>query len=710
MEYVDDLHHLAEAHHISLDYWAFDGTLKNVSNATLTSILRAMGIDASTDEAIEAALQDARLKDWRATVAPTTVVRQGESTTVQVHVPHGSRVTVTLYVESGGERPCQQVDDWELPRTVDGTLVGQASFAIPADLPLGYHTIVVSVWPIQGSPFTESGMLITVPSVIPSPYDANHRGWGVMAQLYSVRSRQSWGVGDLADLGELGSIFADSGADFVLINPLFAAQVTGSMDPSPYLPVTRQFFNPLYIRPEDIPEVAYLSAPQRALITWASEDVKAASSTNTMIDRDAAWKAKKSALQIIFDAGRTYARQHEFARFRQRGGEALEDFALWCALHETYGDTLPEPLQDKESAEAKLARVKLSDRVDFYAWLQWIVDQQMEAAQHTATSAGMRLGICHDLAVGIASDGADDWANPGAYVHGVSVGAPPDMYNQQGQSWAQPPLNPETLPQLHFAPYIGALRNVFAHAGALRIDHVMGLFRLWWIPEGSGPADGAYVHYDHEAMVGILALEAVRAGAVVIGEDLGNVEPWVRNYLDERGIYGTSVLWFEQKDHGEFKEPHEYRQHVLAAVDTHDLPPAAGYLAGEHVDVRERLGLLTQPVAEVRAQAEAEREQMVTLLRRFNLVGDDPTERELVEAMHEFLALTTAELMVVSLTDMVGERRMQNQPGTSTEYPNWKIPLADSTEDIVMIEDLPTHPRYRSMVEHVTQALSRAAR
>jgi 4-alpha-glucanotransferase len=272
------------------------------------------------------------------------------------------------------------------------------------------------------------------------------------------------------------------------------------------------------------------------------------------------------------------------------------------------------------------------------------------------------------------------------------------MYNQQGQNWSQPPWHPRALAKAGYAPYREMLRTVLRHCGALRIDHILGLFRLWWIPGGARASAGAYVTYDHEALIGILCLEAHRAGVTVIGEDLGTFEPWIRDYLEERGILGTSVLLFERDAAGAPVEPEAYRRAALATVTTHDLPPTAGYLAGEHVDLRERLGLLTEEPTVLRGQARAERESLVEALSRRGLTTFDPSERELVEGLHRYLKDTPSALVGVYLTDAVGERRAQNQPGTDTEYPNWKVPLADSAGTVVLLGDLFTNARLRSLV------------
>ena len=621
-------------------------------------------------------------------------MRHGDDRELLVHLLDGSSVEVRVELEGGGAVELSQQDHWVAPREVDGILTGRATFRIPGELPLGWHTIVAEVE--DREPVTAP--LAVTPDRLAFPELEGGRGWGMMQQLYSVRSEDSWGIGDARDLAETASFFGDLGADFVLINPLHAASPIAPMAPSPYLPVTRRFVNPIYIRPEDIPEVAYLPGPQRSLVTWAAEDVRALNTQNEPIDRDAAWEAKSQALEVIFSAGRSRSRQRDFERFRERGGKGLADFALWCALVEKHGDHFPEELSSSTSLFVPRQRRELAGRVEYYSWLQWIVDEQLEAAQRAAREAGMEIGIMQDLAVGVHPANADAWSNPDVFAKGIEVGAPPDMYNQQGQNWSQPPWRPDALAEQAYAPLRDMVRTVLRHAGALRVDHIIGLFRLWWIPQGKDPGAGTYVRYDHEAMIGVLLLEAHRAGAVVIGEDLGTVEPWVRDYLASRGVLGTSVLWFEKDQAGYPIRPDEFRELVLATVDTHDLPPAAGYLAGEHVDLRSRLGLLTEPEEKVRAEANQERDRMIERLWDFDLVGEDASEREIIEALHRYVARTPSVLVGVSLTDAVGERRAQNQPGTDQEYPNWKIPLADGAEQPVMVENLPSTARLLSLV------------
>lgn len=706
------LRQLAHAHGVAVEFWGYDGAHRTVSDSTLRAVLTALEIPCADEGQITRSLEIARTRAWRQVLPESVTARVGRESEVYVHVPHGRAVSLRVELENGQAWQLGQKDNWVEPQAIDGELIGRATFSLPSNLPLGWHQLVAEVAGAASDDDAQraGGQYRTSLIVVPEKLSvqstlATERGWGMMAQLYSVRSRRSWGVGDTRDLREIASLCGDLGADFLLINPLHAAEPVAPLTPSPYLPVTRRFINPIYIRPEDIPEAAYLPGSTRSLVQWHADEVTPDSQENAPIDRDKSWEVKRAALQIIFDAGRSAARERAFARFRAAEGQGLEDFALWCALVEKYGSPLPAPLADIHSARVGLERHELAERVDFYAWLQWIVDEQLAAAQREARAAGMGIGLCTDLAVGVHPRGADVWSLPEAFATGVSVGAPADMYNQLGQNWSQPPWNPRQLAASGYAPLRDMVRTVLRHAGAVRIDHVMGLFRLWWIPEGQLASEGTYVSYDHEAMVGVILLEAQRAGAVVIGEDLGTVEPWVRSYLEERGVLGTSVMWFEKTENNQFRHPSEYRTHTLATVNTHDLPPAAGYLAGEHVDLRESLGLLTTDANQMRAAARAERDDIVGRLREYGLVGEDPSEREIIEAMHAYIAATPCPLLGISLTDAVGERRTQNQPGTDQEYPNWRIPLADGTEQVVLTEELADNARLHSLVEKVRAAL-----
>ncbi|HSO65018.1 MAG TPA: 4-alpha-glucanotransferase, partial [Ornithinibacter sp.] len=391
-----------------------------------------------------------------------------------------------------------------------------------------------------------------------------------------------------------------------------------------------------------------------------------------------------------FDGGLTGRRERSFAEFCEREGEGLTTFATWCALAEAHG--LPwaaweRELQDPSSTAVAVFRERHADDVDFHRWLQWLLEQQLAAAQHEALTAGMSLGVVHDLAVGVHPAGADAWGLGDALARGVTVGAPPDQFNQLGQDWSQPPWRPDRLAELGYAPFRDMVRTVLRDSGGIRVDHIIGLFRLWWIPAGGAPADGTYVHYDHEALLGILVLEAQRAGAVVIGEDLGVVAPHVRDYMMERGLVGTSILWFEWEDDRP-KPPEHYRDLCLSTVTTHDLPPSAGYLSLEHVAIREQLGLLTRPVEEERAQEEASIARLRDACIERGLLRPGAGIDATVEALHRWMALTPSRMLAVALADVVGDLRAVNQPGTNDEYPNWRVPLAGPDGRPVSLEDV----------------------
>jgi len=697
-----ELIELAHACGVATEFWDWRGQHTVVPRHTIVAVLAALDVEAADHAVVVASLARVRDRPWRRVLPPVVVVRQGTSPRVPVHVPHGTPAEVTVELEAGGTRPLEQEDRWVEPRTIDGREIGEATFVVPDDLPLGWH--LLHVVHADGE---ERRPLVVTPARLELPPDLlQRRGWGFMTQLYSVRSERSWGLGDLADLDELASWSARSlGADFVLVNPLHAAEVVPPMQPSPYLPVTRRFVNPVYLRVEDVLEVAYMPSADRAIIEWSAEAMRGLNTDPGELDRDAVWEAKKAALETVFAQPRTPGRQASFEAFCEREGRGLVDFATWCALSERYGMPMhrwPSHAHDPRSEAVAALRDELADRVSFHMWLQWCLDEQLARAQRTAREAGMRLGILHDLAVGVHPEGADVWALGSALARYVTVGAPPDAFNQQGQDWSQPPWRPDRLAELGYAPYRDMLRTVLRHAGGLRVDHIIGLFRLWWVPNGSGPAEGTYVRYDHEALVGILALEAHRAGAVVIGEDLGTVEPWVRDYLRERGLLGTSILWWERDSAGRPLRPEAWRELSLATVTTHDLPPTAGYLAGEHIALRARLGLLTRSVEEETAVDEADRDAVLAQLVELGLLRPDAGEREQVEALHRFLTLTPAHLLGVALADATGDRRAMNQPGTNDEYPNWRLPLADGAGNPVLLEEVMGSGRAEGLADTVT--------
>ena len=694
----DDLARLAEAYGVATQYWDQGGTLVRVSADTVTAVLAALGVDYDSPEAVARALEDRRLRDWRRMLPPVFVMRGGTSPWCWVHVRHGAPARMWIDLEEGGNRhDVHQVDKHVEPQWVDGNLIGEATFAIPADLPLGWHLLraesdgVEAVCP-----------LVVTPWRLDPPALRGGRMWGMMTQVYSMRSERSWAMGDLTDLTDLATFSAGLGADHVLVNPLHAASPVPPIAPSPYLPVTKRFANPLYLRIEAIPEYDYLDDSDRRRIESLGAPLRKLNTSADLLNRDTAWAAKAAALEILFSAPRTPGRQASFDAFKALEGQGLLDWGIWCVLSELHGPDWhewPEPLRDPRSAATAAVAAEYAERVDVFAWQQWLIDEQLDAAQAAAKRAGMRAGIVHDLAVGVHGAGADSWSLQSVMAQGVTVGAPPDMYNQMGQDWTQPPWHPEALAEAAFVPYRDMLRTILRHAGGIRVDHVLGLFRLWLVPAGKKAYQGTYVRFDHEALVGILALEAHRSGAFVVGEDLGTVEDWIQENLADRGILGTSILWFERWPSGLIRRPEAWRWHVLASVTVHDLPPTAGYLAGEHVRIRGELGLLARTEADERAALASELADWRELLREYGLLApDDDSEHGLLVGVHRYLARTPALVLGLSLPDAVGDRRAQNQPGTDQEYPNWRVPLCDPDGRAVLLEDLPQSTVLRDLV------------
>ncbi|MFF5198561.1 4-alpha-glucanotransferase [Micromonospora parva] len=654
---------LANAHGVSTWYEDWRHRRVEVAPETVVGVLGLLGVDATSPAAIADALAAVRAVD-RGTLPETVVLTHGRSRALP-----GPGV---LTLEDGGRR------------AVDGEL--------PADLPLGWHRLACADREVT---------VVVVPRRLPVP----PRAWGWMLQLYALNSERSWGMGDLGDLADFTEWAGATGAGLVLLNPLHAVGPAHPVATSPYSPASRRFVNPLYLRVSDTAAYRAADPATRAVVDALRPD------RGPLIDYDEVWSAKRHALELL----------HPHARpVDLTADPALTSFATWCALAERHGNdwrAWPAQLRHPDAPAVAEQRRQLADRVAFHAWLQQLCDEQLDAVTAAARAAGMPVGVVHDLAVGIDPGGADGWQLADVLAQGVRVGAPPDDFNQLGQDWGLAAWRPDRLAATGYAAYRDMLRRALRHAGGLRVDHVAGLWRLWWVPPGGGAAEGTYVRYDAEAMLGILALEAHRAGAVVVGEDLGTVQPAVTRGLRGRNMLGSTVLWFARDDNGDFVPPARWPRNALATISTHDLPTAPGFLTGEHVRVRDELKLLGTDVAVERARAAADRDRLLTMLRTENLLPTPtpavdparpdapatPDDGEVVVSMHAALAASPTRLLGVSLYDVLGEVRQPNMPGTVDEYPNWRLPLPASVAQIR--ED----PRVRRIADLLSAARPRAA-
>jgi 4-alpha-glucanotransferase len=650
-----DLARLADALGVATRYEDYLHRPVDVGATAVRRALTAMGVAADDDREVRESLDAVQRERAQRLLPPSLVVRTGQEVVVPAPAD-GTPLTITR--EDGEQQP------------VTGT---GGELRLPK-LPAGYHSLAAA-----GA--ETATHLIVSPGRCPLPLQRPSYGW--MAQLYAARSARSWGIGDCADLATLARWSGQAGAAMILVNPLHATTPVLPQEASPYSPTSRRYRNLLYLRIEDIPEFDGLSADDAGTVAQIAATARKANATDR-IDRDEVFAAKLRALELIAAVPRPAAREAEYRTWRDAEGQGLVDFATFCVLAEQHGafwQDWPGQLRHPSAPAVAAARDAHPDRVEFHMWVQWLCDTQLEAAQAAATQAGMAVGIVHDLAVGVNPGGADAWALQDDLATGMTIGAPPDGFNQRGQDWGLPPLLPTRLSETGYRPFRDMLRSVLHHAGGIRIDHIMGLWRLWWVPTDGSAADGTYVRYPADDLLGILALEADRAGAMVVGEDLGTVETGVRETMAEHRILSSRVLYFERID----EDPQQpmlpaadYPDLALTSITTHDLPTAPGWWADEEIRVQSELGLFgdaTTPEAETKRKA-GERHDMLELLRTEGLIGDDPTEHDLVVAMHAFVARTPSLLVATGLGDALGDRRQPNMPGTTTEYPSWRLPLA----------------------------------
>ena len=651
-----DLIELATAHGVATSYRNGERKVVEVDEDVVVRILGLLDVDAAEPGSRTAALALAREKAALGALPGTIAHRTG---TVRALPGPG------VLIDAEGTR----TDVTELPD----------------DLGPGYYRLELVD--------EQLGRDVTV-VVAPATLPETPRAWGWMLQLYALHSQGSWGIGDLGDLREFVEWTGrEHGAEAVLLNPLHAITPVPPVQASPYTPSSRRFATPLALRVTDLD--AYRTADDD---TRAQVDVLRPDTAGDRIEHDRVWAAKRSACELLWQSA---------GRPEPIGApDDLWQFAIFCAFAERYGSRWslwPEGLRHPAAPDVDRARVELAPRVAFHAWLQDQVQRQLSDVHGVAQEVGVR--VVHDLAVGCDPEGADGWALQDVLAMGVHAGAPPDAFSQQGQDWGLPPWRPDRLDATGYAAYRDLLRATLRAADGLRIDHVAGLWRLWWVPPGESPDRGTYVHYDSDVMLAVLTLEAWRAGAVVIGEDLGTVEREVTEGLVERSILGSSVLWFTRDIDAPgypLLPPDRWNPESVATVSTHDLPTASGFLRGEHVRVRAELGLLDDPDAE-KARAELDRLELVELLREEGLVsGADPGEDQLVVAMHALLARSRSLLVLVSPYDVIGEGRQPNLPGTVDQYPNWRLPLPAS------LEELRDDPRVRVVVDELRIARPRS--
>jgi len=699
----DALARLAAAYCILPEYHDIWGTQHRVADATIVALLAAMGVDAADDAKTDMELRahDAAL-DERG-IAPLVVLRENvRPWTLRCRLPRaleGTPLAVRVICEDDAE-----LDNGRLAyaradssHADGGTCIG-VELTLSASLPPGYHRIELSA----GETIFARTTCAVAPAAcyVPVP-PSEGRTWGATVQLYGVRSERNWGIGDFTDLATLSEQWGARGAGIVGVNPLHALFPDQPWHASPYSPSSRMFRNTLYLDVEAIAEFRECAEARALVASSTFQGTLAKLREAPLVDYAGVAQAKRTVLEMLYRYFRAHhledARADAFRAYLAAGGDALRRHALFEALQEHFHGADPEvwgwpawPPHYRDPASTAVARfaAEHAERIEYFAYLQWQAELQLAAAADRARVATLSIGIYTDLAVSIDRGGAEAWANQSIYAMGASVGAPPDAFNMRGQDWGLPPLVPARLAAAGYAPFLATLRATMRHAGALRVDHVMGLARLFWVPAGSEPADGAYVQYPFDDLLGLLALESHRHRCIVIGEDLGTVPDYVRAALQANAILSYRVLIFERDAAGEFKAPAAYPPEALATTGTHDLPTLAGWWSGADIDLRAANGLIATDAdrdAQVRERT-SDRIRMLAALRRAGLLmspvathapADRSMESELARAIQSYLAATPSRLQVIQLEDVVGVQDQANLPGTTDAYPNWrwKLPL-----------------------------------
>ncbi|HDP25823.1 MAG TPA: 4-alpha-glucanotransferase [Deltaproteobacteria bacterium] len=544
----------------------------------------------------------------------------------------------------------------------DGTIV-KVRGSLPRDIPYGYHQLR----PLEGD---KPVFLIASPGCCVLP--ERRRDWGWAVQLYALRSRKSWGIGDLADLREFARRSRQThGAGIILINPLLAVNPVLPQQSSPYYPTSRRYRNPLYLRVEEVPGAPVCSREIESLA-----DAGRGLNHERIIDRNEVFRLKMKALDCVW---KRFGTTSSFDGYCTRQGDSLHSYACFCVLVEHFGGGWHSwPGEYRHPASAAVARFAEAntERIRFHQWLQWLLDEQLACASR-------ELPIMQDLPVGFDPQGFDAWAWQDILAREMSVGAPPDEFSAQGQDWGLAPFVPARLRACEYLPFRETIQASLSHAKALRIDHVMGLFRQFWIPKGMSPAMGAYVRFPAQDLLAIIALESYRSGAFIVGEDLGTVQQEVRRKLAQHHMLSSRLLWFEEKP------PGEYPKLALASVTTHDLPTIAGLWSGTDLHVQQNLGL--------RPNVDGTRQIRNRLKKIINAPRNTPID-EVIKKTHRMLAGSPSLIVTATLDDALGVHERPNMPGTLSQWPNWSISLPLSREEI---ED---HPLLDNVARVIAQA------
>ncbi|KJY93889.1 4-alpha-glucanotransferase [Vibrio neptunius] len=698
------LQQVAEMARIADSYVSAWGDEAKVDEETIRYLLRSLGYDTTNDDTL---LQSAEKKHKKDVLDPVLVVRDGEPVEVALNLGASARESEfswRLDTEQGevleGYLQSQIVRD---ERKEGGPLV----FALPNDLAWGYHKLTI-IRKRRKSPY-EMTLIVTPRSCYKQEeIDAGKKMWGPSVQLYTLRTQHNWGIGDFGDLKQLVADIASRGGDFVGLNPIHSLFPANPEGASPYSPSSRRWLNIMYIDVSSVPEFALsIEAQQRVGSAEFQHRLQKARESHWVNYTEVA-DLKLSVLPLLFSEFKkrhldnNTERAQAFLAFVEEGGDSLVHQAAFDALHASlhaedsniWGwPVFPDEYRRFENTAVQKFIEQNLDQVHLYMYLQWVADIQINEAQALAEEKGMSVGLYRDLAVGVADSGAETWADDGNLVMDASIGAPPDVLGPLGQNWGLPPLNPQVLQETSYDVYIKLLRANMKHCGALRIDHVLGLLRLWWIPKGENATKGAYIYYPVEDMLAILALESHRHQCSVIGEDLGTVPDEIVELLREAGVHSYKVFFFEtSEDDGGYISPAHYANQSMSALCTHDMPTLRGFWHCDDLKMGEELGLY--PDAEqlkglFTDRLESKQGILDSVAWHGYLpegVGRDaqyvPMDSYLAEALQLHVAAGASTLLSVQLEDWLEMDKPVNIPGTVEEYPNWRRKLSMNLDEV----------------------------
>jgi 4-alpha-glucanotransferase len=686
---------LAEHLGVLSSYIDQDGRVRATPPETREVILAAMGFAVPSEQVAQERLNELFDEGRKRLLDPVVVHERGAAhPRIRAHAPRrGGALRWKIEVRSERGRVA----------TRDGLYDSAGPLEIQTpDLGAGYYDIRLLLTGSHGELKANQTLIVVPPRcVAPSELLGDRDAFGLTANLYTLRGQENWGIGDTGDLSALVDWIGGMGGSFVGLNPLHALLNRGA-DISPYDPTSRLWRNPIYIAIERVPEFRESPALAARIHSPEIAATLAVLRHTERVQYEQVWAAKSLALDALHDEflrrrerDATNPRVAAYNEFVVRGGSALHDYATWMAIAESRREWAwqmwPAELQDPGSADVKKFAVEHVKRVDCHKWLQFEIDRQLGEVAAEARARGMEIGLYQDLAVGSSGTGADTWTHRSLFLDGVTIGAPPDPYSDFGQNWGLPPMNPWALRQDRYRYFIQLLRSGFRHAGALRLDHVMGLFRLFWIPAGATGREGAYVRYPSSDLLGILALESHRHRAVVVGEDLGIVPENVPPAMRKWGILSSKVLYFEREAAGKFRPQSSYPELSLASVNTHDMPTIAGFWTGRDVELRETLGLIDSTRAgDAAAEREIEKQALVDRLREDGALPlrevvplDASGVPAIKRAVHDFLCASPASLVGLSLDDLGGETEPVNVPGVAIDrFPCWSRKMRRTIPEI----------------------------